>query len=140
MTANRDLKNNFLSTLNMYYITQSSGSDQGSGSIIDTALYDNGILFSFAVVKRLGGDTFFITFRESDNPSMSGATTVPDEKIIGDPNLTLTTQTNDGDSLATLGLRNTKRYVQLLASGVAVIIGTIVVAMVNNKPNLLPIL
>jgi len=91
-------------------------SDNDNGEIIDTADFDMGIFFSF-VKSAFSSGVVSISFEEGDDSGLSDATTVPDEKLIGDAIVLDTAVTSLGDTLQSIGMFSTKRYVRAVGDG-----------------------
>jgi hypothetical protein len=128
MSALRDIKNNIESDL--AYYDSIVGNATLSGYILDTANHAGGIMFSFAAPEYTSG-TYTIDFlRHSDDSGMAGAVDIPDNSIIGSKSdIVFTSKTNKGDSLLTLGIIGTKRYVQLKMAGS----GTVTLVVYTTK-------
>jgi hypothetical protein len=109
MSELRDIKNNIETDLAFYRQFTANGS--WNGYILDTAHYESGIMFSFAVIDYTDG-TYTVTIQESDDSGMSGATTVTSNNVIGSlSDLIFTADT--GVPMVTIGIIGTKRYVRL---------------------------
>jgi hypothetical protein len=135
----RDLRNNIRADLLAF--GEITGSGITPGQIIDTVPYNSGIMFSLAAPIYADGE-YSAFIEESDDPGMSDADTITD----GDPRLIgstfdtkLTSQTNVGDKLGTLGVVGTKRYVQVSIVAAGVSSGATIVFISNLKPDILAV-
>jgi hypothetical protein len=132
----RDLKNNVALDLNLYHEFTSSSTH--TGAVLDTADYDSGIMFGFALPAWADG-TYTPSFDESDTGT-SGWTAIPAEQLIGTiADVTLDAQTAEGDVMPTIGILSTKRYIRanVVASGVTS--GATSLAVVAKMPELKPV-
>jgi hypothetical protein len=137
MTAVRDLKNNVDVDLNEYVEILANNST--AGTILDTADYDSGIMFCFAV-PDYGDGTYSINMYESDDKSMTTEALIPDEKLIGSiSDLVFTSVTNQGDPVKTLGIVGTKRYVRPVITSTSVATGATLFISINKVHEILPI-
>ncbi len=89
------------------------------GIVQDTAKFDMGVMFTPMIAPFTQGTYTFSLF-EDDDISFSSPTLVPDENLIGTPP-TITSQTMQGEVMATFGVFGTKRFlrIQVVATGVA---------------------
>jgi hypothetical protein len=111
------------------------------GQVIDTANYDSGIMFSLSAPVYSGGD-FSALIEEADNPAMTDADIITngDPRLIGTTfDAQITAQTNVGDSLGTLGVVGTKRYVRISIVAEGVLSNATIVFFSSLKPELLPV-
>jgi hypothetical protein len=137
MTAVRDLKNNVDVDLSKYIEILADGST--TGTILDTADYDSGIMFCFAI-PDYGDGTYSINMYESDHISMSTQTIIPDEKLIGSTSdLVFTSATSQGDAVKTLGIVGTKRYVRPIIASTGATTGATFFISINKVHEILPI-
>jgi hypothetical protein len=132
----RDLRSNIASDLGFYAAITTDTTT--AGQIVDTADYDSGIMFSFAAPVYSAG-TFTPLIEESDDSGMAGATAVPDSSLIGtEAGAALSAQTAVGDSMTTLGIVCTKRYVRVSIVSTGTANGTIT-ATTSKMPELKPV-
>jgi hypothetical protein len=111
MSELRDLKNNVESDLAFYAVLTSTDSEYGY--ILDTSHYGSGIMFSFGAPEYTSGNGFLNNLQHSDDSGMAGAVDIPDENIIGSKSdINFSAITAEGDSLKTLGIVGTKRYIR----------------------------
>lgn len=82
-----------------------------SPTILDTADYDMGIFFSFAILEFSAGN-YGVIINESDDAGMAGKNLVASKNILGGlPELT--SLTSVGEQLKDFGIVGTKRYVEI---------------------------
>jgi hypothetical protein len=111
-----------------------------SGSILDTAQYDLGVMFEFASPVYTDG-TFTPTLLQSDDPAMVGATVVPAENLIGTyAGAVVNAVTPALGILATLGIFGTLRYIQVQEVSTVVTTGARIVINAINKAEILPVI
>lgn len=108
-------------------------------AIIDTADYDNGVYFAFALVGYDSTDAD-ITFQieEGDAANMSDADDVPAAKLVYGTAVVLDAANVVGSNLYKEGVHSTKRYlrVEITPTGVDTSIQVLILAIVN--PEVLP--
>ncbi len=110
-----------------------------SGSILDTADYDLGVMFQFASPVYADG-TFTPTILESDDPAMAGANTVAADNLIGTyAGAVVNAVTPALGTLATIGVIGTKRYLQVQEVSTLVSSGARIVVTAINKAEVLPV-
>jgi len=113
----RDLRSNIQAIL--AFNAGISSATTTDGAIVDTAYYDRGVMFSiFAPVYTDG--TFTVNLQDGDDPALSDAADIPDEKIIGDKSaISITAAQAQNVPLATLGITDTRRFVriQIISAG-----------------------
>ncbi|MGD9276243.1 MAG: hypothetical protein PVJ67_03670 [Candidatus Pacearchaeota archaeon] len=132
----RDMRSNVASDLGFYAAISTNTTT--TGQIIDTADYDSGVMFSFAALAYTDG-TYTPLITESDNSGMAGATQVPDTNLIGtEAAAALSAATTVGSSMTTLGIGNTKRYVQISIVSTGVTTGATITATTSKMPELKP--
>lgn len=135
----RDLKNNIETNLAAYEVITSPGFY--SGQVVDTSHYDSGIMFSLSAPAYVDGE-YSAVIDEADNPAMTDSDTITDgdSRLIGSTfDTKITSQTNVGDQLGTLGVVGTKRYVRISIAASDVSSGATVIFFTNLKPELLPV-
>jgi len=110
------------------------------GFIIDTAHYDSGVMFGFAVTSYVDG-TYAVNLQDGDESDLSDAATIADAKIIGDKStIILTAGTAEGALLSTLGITDTKRYVRVQIISTLTSDGAIISVVAVKKAELLPVI
>lgn len=107
-----------------------------SGSIIDTAGFDLGIIFEFVVPTYTDG-SYAVAIWESDDSGMAGAVAVPAGNIIG-ALPTLTAADTGGAIINKVGVFGTLRYLQVKVTSTSVTSGARVVATATQKSNIAP--
>jgi hypothetical protein len=135
MSATRDLRSNLSSDL--FFYSEFTVNDTLTGFALDTADYDGGIMLSFAVPAYTDG-SYTIEMYQSDNESMNGKVLLSSENLIGSIPV-LTSVTNEGDSLETLGIVGTQRYVQANVEGTSITTGASILIMANKMHEILPV-
>jgi hypothetical protein len=137
MSELRDLKNNLAS--DALDFKEILGDGATNSSILDTAHYDSGIMFSFAC-PDYGDGTYSFALYESDDSGMSGKTLVPADQIIGSlSTIIFTSQTSIGDKLSSIGVIGSKRYLQMEVTASGVTTGATIVVVANKVPEYLPV-
>jgi hypothetical protein len=132
----RDIRSNLLPKLALNAnITTSTTT---SGSIIDTADYDLGVMFQLACIAYTDG-TYTPNILMSDDSGMAGAVSVPAANLIGTyAGAVLNALTAGGATLKTLGVVGTLRYLQFQIVSTSVTSGARIVVENVNKPEILP--
>jgi hypothetical protein len=135
MSATRDLRSNV--NVDLVFYRQFLSNETHPSSILDTADYDGGIMFSFAVYKYVDG-TYTTTIYESDDSAMSGATVVSTENLIGPiSDLVFTSDTLEQGPMPAIGIVGTKRYVQARITSTAITTGAEITGIANKIPEIL---
>jgi hypothetical protein len=110
-----------------------------NGSIIDNANYDLGIMFVVQCTNYTDG-TYSFTIDEGDDASLSDATTVPAEKIIGNlSSLDISAANVAGDSLNSVGVFSNKRYLRLNVVSTGTTTGATINAIVEQSAEVVPV-
>lgn len=136
MTAQRDLRSD-LEVENAFNQAIASDTTTASTFILDTADYDNGVVFAFAAQVWASG-SFEPKLEHSDDSGMAGAVDVPAANIIGSiVNATLDAATVEGAAMPSLGVVGVKRYVRVSIVSTGTADATIVVTAIK-MPELLP--
>jgi hypothetical protein len=135
MSATRDLRSNV--NVDLVFYRQFLSNETHSGSILDTADYNGGVMFGFAVRQYADG-TYTTTIYESDDSAMSGATVVSSENLIGSiSDLVFTANTFPQGPMPTIGIVGTKRYVQARITSTSVTVGAEITGIANKIPEIL---
>jgi hypothetical protein len=135
---NRDIKNNLQSNLAFYAAISTNTTT--AGQIIDMAHFDGGVMWSFVALAYTDG-TYTPLIEESDDSGMSGATTVPADRLIGTTAAVATAlgaATTLGANLARLGIVWSKRYVKISMVSTGVTTGATIVAVATKVPEEVP--
>lgn len=134
--ALRDLKDNVALDLNSYNEFTSIGTH--TGAVLDTAHYDSGIMFGFALPAWVDG-TYTPSFDESDTGTGDWSA-IPTDQLIGTiADVTLDAETAEGDAMATIGLLSTKRYVRVKVDATGVSSGATSMVVAAKMPEEKPV-
>ena len=106
--AVKDIRSN-LKEIIAFSATISSATDT-TGSIIDTADFELGLMFSM-LTTTFAANVLTLSFEESDADDMAGATVISGDQLIGIPPV-ISAATVAGDTLQTVGIISNKRYVR----------------------------
>ena len=117
--AIRDIRSDILVKQALNHRFTADGAQQSA--IIDTANFDMGIMFSFAVPDYTDG-SYAVTIDEGDDSGLSDAAAVPANKLIGSLP-TLTAVTADNATLSTFGVHSNKRYLRVTVTASSVTTG-----------------
>lgn len=110
-----------------------------NGVAIDTADYDLGVMFGFCSPVYTDG-TYTPVLEQSDNSDMSGASDIPDSQLIGtEANAVISALTQPGESLKTIGLIGTKRYIRVKIVSTSVTTGARITIFASKKGEVLPV-
>jgi len=110
-----------------------------AGTIIDTADYDGGVKFDLIATAYTDG-TYTPLLEESDDSGMSGATAVPDAKIIGtEAGAAISAATATTDVLNSIGVFANKRYIRLSIVSTGTTTGATIVSVAQKQPEVTPV-
>lgn len=135
--AIKDLRNNLLSRLAFRAIINSDTTTT-SGAIIDTADFDDGIMFTL-LTSVYGAGTYTPVLNESDASDMSGSNVVAAANMLGTvAGAALGTAiTASGAVLNSFGCFGTKRYLRVDITSVTSTTTTVVV-VATGAPEVVP--
>lgn len=109
-----------------------------NGSIIDTADYDGGVVFTL-FCSVYGAGTYTPVLEESDDSGMSGANNVDDANLIGtEAGAAISAASTGGSVLKSIGCVGTKRYLRLKitsATSTTTTIGAVVQGVTEIAPS-----
>ena len=109
-----------------------------AGAIIDTANYDDGIMFVVSCTAYTDG-TYTPLIQDGDNSSLTDAAAVADANLIGtEAGAALTAVTAAGDILPTIGVFGTKRYIRFSWVSTSTSSGATVQASFIGSPEVKP--
>lgn len=132
-----DIRSNLFSVIALEADIGSSQVVQGA--IVDTANFDLGFMYQFLNINFTDGDYAFL-IEEGDDPTLSDATVVPPEKIIGDLlDITVTSSTLSGQKLQTLGIFSVKKFLRITITATNVNDGVIVRVIATQSGEIVPI-
>ena len=110
-----------------------------SGSIIDNANFDLGIMFVVQCSGYTDG-TYKFTIEEGNEANLSDATVVPSNKLIGNlANLDITALSATGALLQSVGVFSNKRYLRINAVSTGVTTGATINAVVVQSGEVVPV-
>lgn len=109
--AVKDIRSDLLPTVAFHADVTSDTTT--AGIIIDTADFENGLMFAVSTFTYTDG-TYDFTLEEGLDPSLSDAAAIASDKLIGTlADLQLTAATVAGDNSPTIGVFSNKRYVRI---------------------------
>lgn len=110
-----------------------------NGAIIDTADYDNGVMFCFACPAYTDG-TYTPVIQEGDNAALSDASSVADANLIGtEAGAALSAATAQADTaLNTIGVFGTKRYLRVQIVSASTSSGATITVIGTKAPEVMP--
>lgn len=115
-----------------------SGDGRVSGSIIDTAKFDLGIVFTFHAEDYTDGNHTPV-IEEDDLIGFASPSDIEQGRLIGTPaNEVIDGAAAEGDELGSLGCFGNKRFVRLSFDSDTVTTGADLVAYVHQKAEILP--
>ena len=133
--AIKDIRSNILVKQALNHRFTADGAQQSA--IIDTANFDKGIMFSFAVPDYTDG-SYAVTIDEGDDSGLSDASAVASGNLIGSLP-TLSAVTTDNATLSTFGVHSNKRYLRVTVTASSVTTGAEVHCNVSLGGELLPV-
>lgn len=110
-----------------------------NGAIIDTADFENGLMFAVLISLFTDG-VYDFTIEEGDDSGLSDAAAVSIDKLIGTlAALQLTAANVEGDVLKTIGLFSNKRFVRINTVSTGVTTGATIVTIVTERGEDMPV-
>ena len=109
-----------------------------TGGIIDTADFDNGIVF-VPVAGVYTDGTYNFLIEEGDAANLSDAAAVADANLIGtEAGLALTAADAEGSILGSIGVVTAKRYLRISVVSTATTTGATLTVFAMQKPEIFP--
>jgi hypothetical protein len=110
-----------------------------AGTIIDTADFENGLMFAPAITAYTDG-TYDFTLEEGEDAALADAAAIPSDKLIGTlAGLQLTAASAEADILPTIGVFANKRYVRINTVSTSVTTGATVVVVATQRGENMPV-
>lgn len=132
----KDIRSNLLPQM-VFKAIINSDTTTTSGSILDTADYDDGVVFDF-LCTVYGAGTYTPIINESDASDMSGSNVVAAANLIGTTaGAAISAATPAAGVLPSIGIFGTKRYIRVDIASVSSTTTTIVV-LAHSVPEILP--
>lgn len=109
-----------------------------TSAILDTRDFDPGVMFLLRAALWTDG-TYTPTINQSDDPAMADATAVTGLSLIGTiAGVTLSAAQVNNTDIPSIGIVNTKRYIQISVASTGVTSGARIIIDAINKPEVEP--
>ncbi len=130
--AVNDIRSNLLETVATAGALAANGTV--TGSVIDTADFELGLMFSLNVSAFTTG-TFTLALFEADNVAMTGAVAITGDKLIGTLPVAIAASA-EGSDLGTVGVISNLQFVRADVVGTDTSVGTISVIATQKAENM----
>ena len=134
--ATKDIRSDLLQLNSLYAVIASDTTT--NGAIIDTAKYDNGLMFAVVIPAYTDG-TYDLVLEEDDDIGFGTATVLPTDTLIGALPSLSTANPQGSTPLHTVGVFGNKRYLRPSITSTSVTTGATVLVLMTLAGETAPV-